>query len=147
MNELEAQRGEVTCWGGTGLGNGNADLTLNILLFPPAQAGGSWPFVYRLAAKALSQLPSSKPCLVRALSFHLVSLQLALTSASSSLIGDHPLERASFLIHLHTLHTHSLPRARPRARQTQPRPQWLTTVRLKWPKSLWPNKTTFQKGA
>lgn len=90
---------------------------------------------HTLAAKAFSRLPACKPHLVRPLSFHLLDGQLTLTSACSPLTGDGPLRRVVFLIHLCTPHRHSLPRAGPRERYTQSKPQWLTPMWPKWPKS------------
>lgn len=90
---------------------------------------------HTLAAKAFSRLPACKPRLVRPLSFHLLDGQLTLTSACSPLPGDGPLKRVVFLIHLCTPHRHSLPRAGPRARHTQSKPQGLTPMWPKWPKS------------
>lgn len=46
------------------------------------------------------------------------------------------LGEGTFLIGLCTPHMHGLPRARPRARQAQPKPPSLTTMSPKWPKCL-----------
>ena len=101
----------------------------------PRRDPGGCSHTHTLAAKAFSRLPACKPRLVRPLSFHLLDGHLTLTSACSPLTGDGPLRRAVFLIHLCTPHRHSLPRAGPRARHTQSKPQGLTPMWPKWPKS------------
>lgn len=114
----EAQRGEVTCRGHTGLGKGSPGLTLNLVCFPlpsavyPGGTQGVGALMHTLATKAFSGPPACRPRLVRPLPFQLLDRQLALTSACSPLTGRGPLKPAAFLIHPCTPHRHGLPRAR-----------------------------------